>query len=769
MIKKVISLLAILAICHLASETCAQTAIGKWRDCLDASMVFHVAEGHDAFFAATRGGLFSYDPDYGTLTSFSKSTGLSDVGVATMAYDNTTQHLVIAYTNSNVDVLDGNHIYNISDIKRSEIAGNKSISHIRFNNGKAYLATGFGVVVLNLTRHEIEETWYLGTDGTRTIVHDLAFGSDSIYAATGEGMKHIARDDRHPGVSDRWSNDHRFDSLTITTLLPLGSQLLALGYSSNAAASSLMLSDSSQHTLIDHGEILNLHINHGKIIVVRRHRLDLYDQTMSIVNSITTDTYPYLSVNDAILGSDGTYWLGHQWDGLTQLTPAGIATVHRPEGPASNDRVYRLVPFNYRMMVCPGGHTSTYARSYYATDLFTEQHGQWSRLTKTSVVDGTSDLVDVAINPYDTTELCAALYGHGICSIRNNQTITLYNDTNTDGALIPYSSPTYTTLNTSAVAFDLLGNLWIAVSHSPNALAVRHKNGSWESFSTTAAAGYLQVDKLVCDSVTGFKWFCGRDNVIYVHDGESRFARVNPNNGSKLSTSSVTALAQDQLGNLWVGTNKGIKVIYDGYRAFQNGTNGEISPVNCSNITITNGEFSEYLMAYEGITAIAVDGANRKWVGTSTGGLYLLSANGMDQLAHFTAANSPLFADKIVAIGINERSGEVYIGTEYGTQVYRGTATYAVSTPLSEVYAFPNPVKNDYDGPIAIKGLTRNGIVHIVDAAGHIVFSTQANGGQAIWYGRTQSGDPVSSGVYYVFAADSQGDNHSVAKILVIR
>ena len=136
---------------------------------------------------------------------------------------------------------------------------------------------------------------------------------------------------------------------------------------------------------------------------------------------------------------------------------------------------------------------------------------------------------------------------------------------------------------------------------------------------------------------------------------------------------------------------------------------------------------------------------------------------------HFTVANSPLFSDKIVALGINERTGEVYVGTDRGLQVYRGTATYAVSSPLEKVYAFPNPVKPDYDGPIAIKGFTRNGIVHITDAAGHTVFTTTAQGGQAIWNGRTASGEPVASGVYYVFASDAEGGNRSVAKILIVR
>ena len=277
------------------------------------------------------------------------------------------------------------------------------------------------------------------------------------------------------------------------------------------------------------------------------------------------------------------------------------------------------------------------------------------------------------------------------------------------------------------------------------------------------------LDKLIWDSINHYLWFCGRSNVIYVHDGDGRMAKVNPNNGSKLSTDNVTALVQDRTGNLWVGTNKGIKVIYDAAKAFQYGGAGEVSPVTCSNITITNGEFYEYLMAYESITAIAVDGANRKWVGTAAGGLYLISANGMDQLEHFTAENSPLFSNKIVTLAIQPRTGEVYIGTEQGLQVYRSTATYAVGTPLDDIHAFPNPVRPGYEGPIAIKGFVRDAMVHITDAAGHTVYSTQALGGQAIWNGRTVNGERVAAGVYYVFAADNEGGNRSVAKILILR
>jgi hypothetical protein len=748
----------------------SQTAVGHWRDCLDYSWTNHVTYAGDRIYAAARGGIFCYDFEDNTLTRLCKGKGLNDVGIATMNYDPVTKCLVVAYNNSNVDLIIDGQTYNLSDIKRSEISGDKSIYHVRFANRRAYLTTGFGVVVVNLDRQEIKETWYLGAGGSYTAVYDLAFMTDSLYAATGEGLKRLSRDETHPTVSDRWDIDHRLDDMTLFELAVVGSHLLVAANSYMPGVDNLYTKTDTGFVLIYSDELHSLHVGGGYLAVSTATSVRSYDTAMNYLGEVSNYYWGGLVPNDAVYGSDGTLWVAHQWEGIIGLHPDGTEEYHAPDGPSSGDNTYRLVPFNYRMMLCPGGHSSIYANTYLPPNLFTAVGRQWSLLDKSNgALDGMADLLDVAVNPRDTNELVAALWGYGLASIRDNQVQAFYNATTTSGALVPYSSGSYSRLNTGAVSFDRKGDLWVLNSHSTHALAVRRTDGSWESFSTQAMVSTPEVDKLVCDSITGYKWFCGRSNVIYVHDGSSHMAKVNPNNGSKLSTDAVTALVQDQNGNIWIGTNKGIKVIYDGYKAFQNGGNGEVSPVTCANITITNGEFAEYLMAYESITAIAVDGANRKWVGTANGGLYLISANGLEQLEHFTTVNSPLFSDKIIAIGINERTGEVYIGTDRGLQVYRGTATYAESFPLDKVYAFPNPVRPDYDGPIAIKGFTRNGIVHITDAAGHTVYSTTANGGQAIWNGRTQSGERVASGVYYVFASDAQGDNRSVAKILIIR
>lgn len=758
-------LLPLLLTISIAAQ--GQVGVGRWRDCLDYARVEHVEPAGEMVYAAARNGIFCYDTLYGTIERLNKTTGLSDMGIATMAYDPQSRYLVVAYTNSNIDLLHDGSVYNLSDIKRSEISGDKSIYSIRFRAGKAYLATGFGIVVVDLSRHEIKEPLYIGAGGAYTIVRDLVFGPDSLYAATGEGLKRISLDETHMGISDRWTVDNRLAGHTITMLGYFGDRLLAAGFTYDPEWLSLYSLQGNSVEKWNGGNVQSMRVGGGMVAVTHEVGIACYNSQLQRVDSLHSYDWGALACHDAVATDAHTLWAGHEWGGLFRLRPSGN-TYLMPEGPFSQDNSYRIVGFDNRTMICPGGHSTTYANAYINANLPTTYGTHWTSLGSANL-GGVTDLLDAAVNPRDTNEVVVALWGTGVATIRDNEVQQIYNQGNTDGALQPYNIDGYSTLRTGALQFDRQGNLWVLVSNSSSALAKRASDGSWQSFNTSALSSDPSVDKLVCDSITGYLWFCGRDNVIYVHDGKERMARVSPNSGSKLSTDAIGALVQDRSGNIWIGTNKGIKVIYDGYNAFRNGGNGESAPVNCSNITITNGEFFEYLMAYESITAIAIDGANRKWVGTSAGGLYLLSASGLEQLQHFTAENSPLFSNKIIALSVQPATGEVFIGTDRGVQVFRSTATYAESTPLPEVYAFPNPVRPDYNGPIAIKGFTRDGLVHIVDAAGHTVFSTQALGGQAIWNGRTLDGAPVASGVYYVFAADGEGRNRSVAKILVVR
>jgi hypothetical protein len=177
--------------------------------------------------------------------------------------------------------------------------------------------------------------------------------------------------------------------------------------------------------------------------------------------------------------------------------------------------------------------------------------------------------------------------------------------------------------------------------------------------------------------------------------------------------------------------------------------------------------YTQLLFQAQQVNAIAVDGANRKWCGTQTAGVFLMSADGTKQIYNFTTSNSPLMSNQVTSITINSITGEVFFGTPIGVISYRGTATEGGSE-FGQVYTFPNPVKHDYTGPIAIANLVDNADVKITDITGTLIFKTIALGGQAIWDGNNFSGERAHTGVYLVFCSSPDGTQKAVTKILFI-
>tara|TARA_B100001059_G_C17559277_1_gene439204 strand:- start:52 stop:732 length:681 start_codon:yes stop_codon:yes gene_type:complete len=223
----------------------------------------------------------------------------------------------------------------------------------------------------------------------------------------------------------------------------------------------------------------------------------------------------------------------------------------------------------------------------------------------------------------------------------------------------------------------------------------------------------------------------------------------------------IYCIANDLDGEIWIGSNNGISVFYNPEAVFSG------YDFDAQQILITEGQYGQYLLSEEKVNCITIDGANRKWVGTEKSGVFLFSEDGVQEIHHFTKDNSPLFSDNITDIAINHENGEVFIGTAKGLISYRSDATEGVVIQ-SNTKVFPNPVKETYNGPIAISGLASNVNVKITDASGNLVFETTANGGQAIWNGLNKNGERASTGVYLVFSTDLYGEQKVVSKILFI-
>lgn len=770
--RRFLPVLTILCIVTAVSE--AQTPIGTWRSHHAFDRLRQVVLGGERVYGASKNAVLYCDTTDDAVGILSRCEGLTEAGISVIAYDSEHTLLAIAYNSANIDLLEGGTVYNLSDIRRADLDGSKTINSIRFRAGRAYICCDFGIVVVDEARHEVETTVYLGFGGQRAAVYDIAFARGKLIAATSIGLMQIAADDPYLHIASRWSCDSSWATggeIPWKTVVSHDTLYVACQtYFPDSNTLYRCHLDGSRQ-LIDSGNIKSVQGGELGLVVCHWDYVNLFTASGRLVQQMDgRHTWAGMANHDAVVDGDGNLWVAHDRLGLVKFRrdDSAAVTSYLPIAPQHDDNVYRISADRNRIIVAPGGKHGTYESAYIPAAICYLEDEHWLHANG-SALDSITDIIEAVTSPIDQRRIVGVSWGNGVVDIYDGQVTEVYNEGNTGGVLTPYATTGYRSLRTGGVAFDRYGNLWVTNSLNRYGLVKQATDGSWQAFDTYSVVGTSEIDHVLYDSVRGYIWFYGRANAIYVHDGKNRIAYIDPNNGSRKTTTQVSSVVQDQNGDLWVGTNGGIKVIYDGYRAFANGGNGEKAPVNCSNIIIDNGSFVEYLMAYEVITCIAVDGANRKWVGTQSGGLYLISENGQEELHHFTVQNSPLPANKILSVAIHPKTGEVFIATDYGVVSYRSDAIYADLTPSSDIHAYPNPVTPEYSGPIAIRGFTRNALVHITDAAGHVVYSTQALGGQAIWDGRTNSGDRVASGVYYVFASDQEKGNRSVTKILVIR
>ena len=287
------------------------------------------------------------------------------------------------------------------------------------------------------------------------------------------------------------------------------------------------------------------------------------------------------------------------------------------------------------------------------------------------------------------------------------------------------------------------------------------------SFSSGGQVGNSQVVGNIHIDNNDQKWvvlhqgggiFLFKENTLDANN-DFRSRRLTTQHG--LPSNEIYSLAVDHNGYVWVGTDQGVAVFYAPGRAFS----GEAFSAQL--IIVEQDGFGGYLFENETINVITVDGSNKKWFGTTRSGAFLMSADARETMFHFHVNNSPLPSNNILDIKIDEKTGEVFFATDKGLVSFRGLAT-AGQRIHSNVYAFPNPVKPEYHGYIAINGLVTNAMVKITDISGNLVYETISEGGQAVWNGKDLFGKRPATGVYLVFSTNEDGSETMVTKIMFI-
>jgi len=495
----------------------------------------------------------------------------------------------------------------------------------------------------------------------------------------------------------------------------------------------------------------------------------VYDNTLNRVRFI--DNYGYSNdrrPQEAVVDASNSIWIADRNLTLVKTITDITGQRHAPNGPRSSN-VYAMQVANGELWCAPGGVGDAFHNLFNRDGVSTYIGGEWKTIygdQYAASMDSLFDILDITIDPNNSKHVYASSYSGGLLEFSNGVLTHLYNEANS--TLTPRPGGW---LGIAGSAMDASGNLWVSNGNVSNCLSVRKANGTWQTFDFTSFGinGSSTIADILVTS-TQQKWIILPGGGILVYYDAGNFAQPNNNNTKKvgmgvgkgdLPSAAVYCLAEDQDGEIWIGTDKGISVFYSSDAIFSGGE------WDSKQIKIEQDGHVQLLLETETVKSIAIDGANRKWIGTQNAGVFLISADGTEQVLHFTEANSPLLSNEVNCISIDGTTGDVFFGTAKGIVSYRATATDGLDE-FTDVYAFPNPVREDYEGTIAIKGLVKDASVKITDINGGLVYSTKALGGQAIWDGKNFEGKRASTGVYMVFCSNEDGSKTFITKILFV-
>lgn len=748
--------------------------IGHWRDHLPYNKAVAVADAGERIYCATRSSLFYYNRVDHSTNRLTKINGLSDVGISTIDYHPNTKTLVIAYENSNIDLIVNNRIINISDIKRKNIPGKKNINRITFYQNYAFLSCGFGIVELDLMRQEIKNTLHIGPGGEHIEVFNLAYSDSHFMAATEKGVFIAPINAPNLANYEYWINDISLTqpNALYKDIVYFGNKIILLK-DGLLNPDTLFYNNGSQWLYFDSinigPKINSFRVAQNRLLICYNYYVKTYDANLDLVRGVYSYENTFAEPLDAFVDESNVIWIADKRLGLIMYVWEESNQALLPNGPKSSN-VFKMTVEDGHLWVASGlREESTWNNMWILDGLFSFIDEEWNTVDNTIVpaLDSVHDMVTIAIDPSDNKRVYAGSWRMGLVEFYDGQFVDIYTDLNS-----PLSSiQQLYRIGIGGLAFDNQNNLWITNSGVNNILSVKTNSNQWYTYNFSSLVNDNVVGELIIDDY-GQKWvILGKGHGIIVFNDNNTLANTGDDNAKKLNTAVgngnlpsayVTALAKDRNGEIWVGTDQGIAVFYSPGNVFSQNN------FDAQRILVTYDGYNQYLLESEVVTAIAIDGANRKWIGTSSSGVFLLSPDGTEQILHFNENNSPLFSNNIKTIAIDNNSGEVFFGTSRGIISYRGTATEGAED-FSNIYAYPNPVLPNYNGLIAIKGLVTDVDVRITDVAGNLVYSTIAEGGQAIWNGRNLNGEKVSSGVYLVFCSNEDGSEKAVTKILFIQ
>ena len=784
--KKILLLCFCLASIHMwaakekseaMSDDWTYGAMYQWHAHFAYSNIGQVMGLGEKVFAVSNNALFSVNKSTEEIEYYNRLTGLNAAMVDYISLNELLDKLLITYRNGQLDVLDAKgRIYNISDLYLKQTNISKQVNDICMHSSKAYLAMGFGIIALDMKKHEIEDTYYIDKDLIEVNVEYLSVLGDSIYAVSKSTLYSAHLQDNLVDFA-YW---HK-------TPLPIGEELQGMRafegricavldntlWSRSNGIWQQHLSDFSLSGLCKTEQQLFATVNnqHGIVQVQPDFSCEL--------------AFSYGKVNSILLEGNN-YWLATKENGLMAVID-GNYKEYRPDGPISNIP-YRMRFFGDRLYVLPGGRWAV--QNHRQGEIMYYEDGQWTNITNGQLVEMSNhalyDFMNVAQDPADKEHYFITTYGTGMLEMYGEDVVKLHLPYNSGLQSAVASNPDFYT-RTDGAMFDDQGNLWVLNAHKDvNNIQILTPDNTWYSYNLYTNGERRVLDTpgeiLVDKRNSQWKWIpecrLGTGIILLKDNGtptDNRDDRVQYHSewfdqyNNLIKPEFIYTLAQDQDNTIWVGTSKGVFTIPASVDFMTSN--------KCERIVIRRNDgtdLGDYLLDGEQVNCIVVDGANRKWIGTANSGAFLIQITTdevgnqqVETVEHFTAENSLLPSDNILSIAIQESTGEVFFGTSEGLVSYMSDASQPEET-FDNLYVYPNPVSPTYKGYITIKGVMSNTIVRILDANGNLVKIMESTGGSAIWDGTNAQGNRVASGIYTIICNTSDGQSKGVTKVLIL-
>lgn len=748
-------------------------SIGSWKSHLSYKVGNNVTQSDDKVYYSSEKGIISLDKEDLSVDFLAKEDGLTEVDVSKLKYDKNNDQLIVAYINSNIDIIKDDEVINLPFIEtNTSILGSKVINDLYLADDKsAYFATDFGILGFDLEALEFSSTTF-----TSLKINTIVELAGILYAGTDEGLFEVEYKTKNISDFNLWNKVSGQNGLPVlakvkalavqynTVYAIVNDQLYKRGSDGNyikifepePASDVIQFLSSDGTTLMIGVEDNN---NESRVFFMNP------DDTFIVRGKKCVSRARY-----AIEDQKGRIWYADAWDPI-KYTETKIDSECKKISfavPFANDA--SNVKFKKsKAYLASNGVNDDFQYKGTRFGFYTLENGQWANFNQDNVpLMQSSDFINlyaIAPHPKEDKVYLGSYYSGVMLYDETDGNTKLWNK---DNSILAGVVGDELRTRIAGLAFDKNENLWISNYGAPRPLVVKTKDDKWFNFNVP---GSTTLEDIVIDA-QGNKWVSvvGIGNGILVfnegqdlEDKKDDKIRYITKSNSELGGNKVNGLVIDLDGSVWVGTDRG-PVVFDCGDPFNSNCRGNTRKVVVDNIPAP-------LLKDEDVLCIEIDGANRKWFGTRNG-IFVQSPDGITQEAKFDVKNSPLLSNKVTDLGFNPATGEMIIISGGGIQSYKTESLGGGRSHDSNVYAYPNPVRPDYQGPIAIKGLVRDASVKITDINGKLVFETKALGGQAIWDGNDYNGVRASTGVYLVFSANENTALSSealVTKILLVQ